>query len=429
MTPKQPRILVADDLPAIHDDYRKILAPRASSKVSLSGIADFAPNFALTSSPATDSLSPLQIDSVMQGEDAVQAVIQARAEGRPFALVFLDVRMPPGIDGVETAIRLRMVDPDLQIVLCTAYSDYSFAEISKRFKESDGLLILKKPFDPVEVQQITQALCRKWMLSVDNKTILANLEARVRQRTTELEHAKARLELALLGAEAANRAKTDFLHCISHELNTPLNGIMGAAAVIELSHDAESAELGRIVLESSERLNRLFSRILRYLTLGSAPCKISASMNMQGIVDAAVAPHLLVATRAGVPLIVDNRCPPLLCLNGEAQQLSQALDCLVENAVKFTTSGRIEVRLRTESDTVFVAEVMDTGPGITGQQLDKLYELFTPGDTRSNRKHEGVGIGLTFAKRVAEYFGGHLDFRNRQEGGSVFTLTLPCQLQ
>jgi signal transduction histidine kinase len=426
MMPKTPRILIADDLPAIHEDYRKILAPR-SPKVSLTGMADFAPRFAQASA-ATETLAPPQIDSVMQGEDAVQAVIKARDEGYPFALVFLDVRMPPGIDGVETAMRLRAVDPDLQIVLCTAYSDYSFMEISKRFKESDGLLILKKPFDPVEVQQISQALCRKWLLSIDNKAILENLEARVRQRTAELEHAKARLELALLGAEAANRAKTDFLQCISHELNTPLNGIMGAASVIELSSDAESAELGRIVHQSSERLNRLFSRILRYLTIGPTPCTTSQSMNMQVIVDAAVAPHLTAAIRAGIQLLVDNRCPPLLNLNGEAQQLSQALDCLVENAIKFTARGRIDVRLRVEEGTSFVAEVMDTGPGISGQQLDKLYELFSPGDTRTNRKHDGVGIGLTFSKRVAEYFGGRLEFRNRDEGGSVFTLTLPCSI-
>ncbi len=426
MTPKTPRILIADDLPAIHEDYRKILAPRAS-KVSLAGVANFAPNFA-PSSTASDSV-PLEIDSVMQGEDAVQAVIKARAEGAPYALVFLDVRMPPGIDGVETAMRLRAVDPELQIVLCTAYSDYSFIEISKRFKESDGLLILKKPFDPIEVQQISQTLCRKWLLSIDNRAILDSLETRIRQRTSELEHAKARLDLALLGAEAANRAKSDFLRCVSHELNTPLNGIMGAAAIIEHSSDVESAELGRIVLTSSQRLNRLFSRILRYLTIDSVPCRTPLCMNMQTIIDSAIAMHLPVAIRAGVQLLVDNQCPPSLCLNGEAQQLTQALDCLVENAVKFTTKGRIDVRLRTEGGTTFIAEIMDTGPGITGPKLEGLYELFAPGDTKPNRKHDGVGIGLTLAKRVAEYFGGRLEFRNREEGGSIFTLTLPCSQQ
>jgi len=423
MTPNHPRILIADDLPAIHEDYRKILAPRPALG-ALARMADFAPQFTLPAS--ADSSSPFQIDSVMQGEDAVQAVAQALAEGRPFSMVFLDVRMPPGIDGVETAMRLRKLDADLQIVLCTAYSDYSFSEISRRFKESDGLIILKKPFDPVEVQQLSQALCRKWQLLVENRAILENLETRVRQRTSELEHAKARLELALLKAEAANRAKTDFLHCISHELNTPLNGIMGAASVIELSSDTESAELGRIVLDSSERLNRLFSRILRYLTIDSVPCTVAMCIEVHGVVEAAVAPYRATAARAGVELAVINQCPPSVWLYGEPQQLSQALDCLVENAVKFTSRGRIEVRLHVENGN-FIAQVSDTGPGISGPQLTQLYDLFTTGDTRTNRRHEGIGMGLTFAKRVAEYFSGRLEFQNRDEGGCVFTLTLPCQ--
>lgn len=425
MTLNPPRILIADDLPAIHEDYRKILTPRPSLG-ALTRMTDFAPQFTLPGS--ADARAAFQIDSVMQGEDAVQAVAKARVEGRPFSMVFLDVRMPPGIDGVETAMRLREMDPDLQIVLCTAYSDYSFTEISRRFNESDGLIILKKPFDPVEVQQLSQALCRKWQLLVENKAILENLEARVSQRTSELEHAKARLELALLKAEAANRAKTDFLHCISHELNTPLNGIMGAASVIELSSDTESAELGRIVLDSSERLNRLFSRILRYLTIDAVPCTVSMCMEMSGIVEAAVAPYRAAAARAGVDLVVTDRCPPSVWLYGEPQQLSQALDCLVENAVKFTSRGRIELRLHVEGGT-FVAEVSDTGPGISGSQLTQLYELFTTGDTRTNRRHDGIGMGLTFAKRVAEYFGGRLEFQNREEGGCVFTLTLPCQVK
>lgn len=425
MTLNPPRILIADDLPAIHEDYRKILAPRPALG-ALARMTDFAPQFTLPAS--ADSRLPFQIDSVLQGEDAVQAVTQAIADGRPFSMVFLDVRMPPGIDGVETAMRLRKLDPDLQIVLCTAYSDYSFSEISRRFNESDGLIILKKPFDPVEVQQLSQALCRKWQLLIENRAILENLEARVRQRTSELEHAKARLELALLKAEAANRAKTDFLHCISHELNTPLNGIMGAASVIELSSDTESAELGRIVLDSSERLNRLFSRILRYLTIDSVPCTVAMCIEIHGVIEAAVAPYRATAARAGVELVVTNRCPPSVWLYGEPQQLTQALDCLVENAVKFTSRGRIELRLRVEEGH-FIAEVMDTGPGISGPQLTQLYDLFTTGDTRTNRRHEGIGMGLTFAKRVAEYFSGSLEFQNRDEGGCVFTLTLPCQMK
>ena len=416
------RILIADDLPAIHEDYRKILNPRAAS-ATVEGIADFAPHF---SPPSVSGLPPFQIDAVMQGEDAIRAVTQARADGHPFAMIFLDVRMPPGIDGVETAQRLRMLDPTLQVVLCTAYSDYSFTEIARRFQESDGLLILKKPFDPTEVQQLAHTLCRKWMLSAENKVLVETLEARVRQRTAELEQAKSDLEIALQRAEAASRTKTDFVRCVSHELNTPLNGIQGAASVIELSSDPEAAEMGRIMLESSERLNRLFSRILLYLEIDTQPSSERHLVQLSEVVEKGALAYRDRAIQKGVSFTLENGCPPALWFNADTLKLVNALGGLVENAVKFTEKGSIAVRLSAAPDGVFYAEVEDTGPGIPELQLNNLYELFTPGELHLRRSHEGIGIGLTLAKRIAQHMGGDLQHSNQKTGGSVFTLTLPC---
>lgn len=419
------RILIADDLPDIHEDYRKILTPRTSSVISVEGMADFAPHFTLAGKGAQ---TVFHLETVMQGDDAIQAVTRARAEGRPFAMVFLDVRMPPGIDGIETALRLREIDPALQIVLCTAYSDYSFTEISQRFKKSDGLLILKKPFDPAEVNQLAQTLCRKWTLSEENRKLVNDLEARVQQRTAELEGAKGKLEVALHRAEAASRAKSDFLRCVSHELNTPLNGILGVASVIELSTDPELVEMGALISESSERLNRLFTRILLYLEIDTVPCEIFHSTRMHELVEKAVAPHRAYAEAKGVSLQCENGCPPVLGLRGENRKLCQAVTCLVENAVKFTVRGRVDVRFGIEDDDRFVAEIRDTGPGIQEPQLTRLYELFSPGDLRSHRTHDGIGMGLPLARRIAEHMGGSIAHRNRKEGGSIFTLTLPCRL-
>jgi two-component system sensor histidine kinase/response regulator len=420
------RILIADDLPDIHEDYRKILTPRTSLVISVEGMADFAPHFTL---PTTGSQTPFQLETVMQGEDAIQAVTRARSEGRPFAMVFLDVRMPPGIDGIETAMRLREIDPSLQVVLCTAYSDYSFADISQRFKKSDGLLILKKPFDPAEVQQLAQTLCRKWTLSEENKKLVNDLESRVQLRTAELEGAKGKLEVALHRAEAASLAKTDFLRCVSHELNTPLNGILGVASMIELSTDPELVEMGSLISESSERLNRLFARILLYLEIDTVPCQTFHCISMPGLVEQAVLPHRAHAEAKGVSFQCENLCPPVLWLHGETLKLHQAVTCLVENAVKFTAHGQVDVRLSVRDSCCFVAEISDTGPGIEGPQLTRLYELFSPGDVRSHRSHDGIGMGLPLVRRIAEHMGGAIAHRNRADGGSVFTLTLPCKME
>lgn len=420
------RILIADDLPDIHEDYRKILMPRTSSVISVEGMADFAPHFTF---PGKGSQSSFQLETVMQGEDAIQAVTRARTEGRPFAMVFLDVRMPPGIDGVETAIRLRDIDPALQVVLCTAYSDYSFADISQRFKKSDNLLILKKPFDPVEVHQLAQTLCRKWTLSEENRKLVNDLESRVQLRTAELEGAKGKLEVALDRAEAASRAKSEFLRCVSHELNTPLNGILGASSVIELSTDPELVEMGSLISESSERLNRLFTRILLYLEIDTVPCETFHCIRMNELVEQAVSPHRVRAESKGVSFQCENLCPSVLWFHGDDRKLLQALTCLVENAVKFTARGQVNVRLSVRDNGCFVAEIRDTGPGIQEPQLTRLYDLFSPGDVRSHRGHEGIGMGLPLTRRVAEYMGGTIAHRNRASGGSLFTLTLPCQLE
>ena len=110
-------------------------------------------------------------------------VKQSLAESRPFAMAFLDVRMPPGWDGVETAARLWEVCPDLQIVICTAYSDYSWDEMRARLDQPDSLVILKKPFDNVEVQQLAHAMTKKWLLNHQARLQLSELERMVEERT------------------------------------------------------------------------------------------------------------------------------------------------------------------------------------------------------------------------------------------------------
>ncbi|HWY29682.1 MAG TPA: response regulator, partial [Candidatus Acidoferrum sp.] len=117
------RILIVDDTAAIHEDFKKILmrSEPAGNEFELADATLFgSPNNG--SAPDSD----FEITSVYQGEDAVVAVREAVKAGRPFAMAFVDVRMPPGMDGIETTEQLLQVDPDLQIILCTAYSDHSW---------------------------------------------------------------------------------------------------------------------------------------------------------------------------------------------------------------------------------------------------------------------------------------------------------------
>jgi PAS domain S-box-containing protein len=136
------------------------------------------------------------LDSAYQGNEALNLVQRALAEGRPYAVAFVDVRMPPGWDGIETIERLWAIDPDLQIVICTAYADYSWEDLAHRLGESDSVVILKKPFDNIEVLQLADALAKKWLLTRQLRQRVADLDQRVQERGQQLRLQGAALESA-----------------------------------------------------------------------------------------------------------------------------------------------------------------------------------------------------------------------------------------
>ncbi len=140
--PTNHRLLVIDDNRAIHEDFRKIFAPGASepSSIELSEIA------LLGGSPVPAAGPGFEIDSAFQGEEGWHLVVASLKEGRPYAAAFVDVRMPPGWDGVETVEKIWEIDPDIQIVICTAYSDYSWDEMIAKVGQSDRLVILAANF-------------------------------------------------------------------------------------------------------------------------------------------------------------------------------------------------------------------------------------------------------------------------------------------
>jgi diguanylate cyclase (GGDEF)-like protein/PAS domain S-box-containing protein len=182
---KNRRILIVDDNQAIHSDFRKILAARADAAA-----LDFAEAEILgAATPVADASQSevFDLDSAYQGQEAWEKVKAAVASGNRYAMAFVDMRMPPGWDGVETITKIWEVDSDIQVVICTAYSDYSWEEIIKKLGNVDRLLILKKPFDTVEVCQLAYALTQKWHLAKHAHLKLNQLQAMVQQQTSILQ--------------------------------------------------------------------------------------------------------------------------------------------------------------------------------------------------------------------------------------------------
>jgi CheY-like chemotaxis protein len=165
------RILIVDDNTSIHDDFREVLCPDqvGSSKTQDLEAALFG------TETQKEVCEAFELDSAFQGQEALEMVRESLAEQRPYAMAFVDVRMPPGWDGIETIARIWEVYPALQVVVCTAYADYSWEEMRTRVGQPDSLVILKKPFDNIEVQQLAHALTKKWWLNRQSELQLSQL--------------------------------------------------------------------------------------------------------------------------------------------------------------------------------------------------------------------------------------------------------------
>jgi PAS domain S-box-containing protein len=190
------RVLIVDDNKSIHGDLNKILIGEDSGSTDLQGDEELL--FEKTQIRGAH----FEIDSAYQGQEGLALMSRAVAEGRPYALAFVDVRMPPGWDGVQTILHLWKTYPDLQVVICTAYSDYSWTDIIRDLGHSDSLVILKKPFDNIEVIQLAHALTKKWTVSREAQAKRQDLENRVLERTAELARTNQALE-----AEIRDRAR------------------------------------------------------------------------------------------------------------------------------------------------------------------------------------------------------------------------------
>jgi len=185
------RILIVDDNRSIHEDFEKILGGSAANDRGDLGALE-AELFGGNAEEASEER--FELDSAYQGEEALQKVKLARERQQPYALLFVDVRMPPGLDGIQTTARLLEQDPEVGIVICSAYSDHSWEEMTSAFGTTDRVLILKKPFDTVEVRQLAHALQRRWELARVAALRVEDLTAIIDSQTRELKAANEALK-------------------------------------------------------------------------------------------------------------------------------------------------------------------------------------------------------------------------------------------
>jgi signal transduction histidine kinase len=253
------------------------------------------------------------------------------------------------------------------------------------------------------------------------------VSAELEEANVHLQEASMEAEVARDEAQAANRAKSDFLAVMSHELRTPLNAIGGYTEIMEIGiygpvTERQKEALGRIA-RSQQMLLGLINDVLNFAKLDAGQVQYRMTdvplQDALSPVEALVAPQL-----EGKRQVYRFQCASSLMVRADRDKLQQVVLNLLSNAVKFTPEeGIITLACRDDGDFACV-EVSDTGPGIASERLEAVFDPFVQVDRALNRPHEGVGLGLAISRDLAQGMGGTLTVRSTPGKGSVFTLRL-----
>jgi|GEM_PF-1450202 len=461
--PSNSRILIVDDNEAIHHDFRLILdrSARVARQASLDDLER-----ELTGGPAAPAPAAqpaYELCFAHQGEDAVRAAADARRADRPFACAFVDIRMPPGIDGIETVAQMWKFQPELEVVLCSAYSDYSWEDISRRLDPGDRLLVLRKPFDPMEVRQLAACLsekARRGAMLADRlrdleSQVMVEVEARVAERTRHEEEQRRSRRLGALGQLAAG---------IAHEINTPtqftssnleylaeilpalteaievqrtcLAGIAtGELTIAQALARADKLAIGEALAEAPKaiadartgvaRISQVVQSVRSHAHLRDAEGLVAVDVNAQvrSALDLARNEYKhdadAVVELAEVPAVM-----------GDASDLCLAIVNLIVNAAHAIRDqrgagggrGTLTVTTRRAADQVEIA-VRDTGGGIPPAIRERVFEPFFT----TKPMGQGTGQGLSIARAtIVERHRGSLRFETETGKGTTFVIGLPA---
>jgi two-component system NtrC family sensor kinase len=459
MSSNSPKVLIVDDNEAIHNDFRRILGRNSESTESLDELERMLGGAPI---PTAANGPTFELVSAHQGEEAVKLVSAARIEDRPYSVAFVDIRMPPGIDGIETIARMWACQPELEVVLCSAYSDYSWEDISNRLRPGDRLVVLRKPFDPIEVRQLAACLSEKWARgrALDDQlhnlqaTVAREVEARLKERERHEEEQRRMRRLEALGRLAAG---------LAHEINTPTQfaasnleclaelcgsvaealaaqrAIIGKLAAGEIrGGDACTAadalgyaelvdEIPRAIADSRtglSRISRIVHSVRSHAHLRDRECLAPLDINDQIKAALELARNEYkydadVVTELGaIPLVLGD--PGDLCL-AILNLVVNASHAIRDKRTGHGPRGTIKVSTRCEGDRVEIA-VADSGNGIPPEVRDRVFEPFFT----TKPLGQGTGQGLAICRAtIVERHRGTLRFDTEVGKGTVFTIGLP----
>jgi signal transduction histidine kinase len=399
-----------DDMPSIHEDFRKVLTP-------VSGSASLDEAEGVLFGSAVSKRAAFELDCASSGEEGLRLLRAAQLEGRPYALAFVDMRMPAGWDGVRTIEELWREDVQLQVVICTAYSDNPLEQALSRLGSPDRLLVLKKPFDPIEVTQMAHALVAKRRLAHQAADHLANLEQIVREvqdASGELRRRNLQLETAASNVSQSLRSPMIAIGMLSNLLSQELRGHRGDKVAGYLAQLRDG-------VRSGEQL-------------------IKGVLSLVDIAVADLAGESLDLSEMGRELVAElqNEYPGRqvsvsvqdgLRAWGDRNLVRLATRHLLDNAWKFTgrqKSAAVTLGANLDADGETVFFVRDSGCGFDASRAGNLFKKFQR--LHDTAEFPGGGVGLVAVGRIVERHAGQVWADSRPEQGTTVYFTLPMPL-
>jgi two-component system NtrC family sensor kinase len=420
---KNNRILIVDDNPSIHEDFQKIFIDRINRvNPSLDKLSSAI--FGEEESSLKSNLK-FELDFAFQGKEAYEKVVASLKNNTPYSMAFMDVRMPPGWDGIETIKKIWEVDSRIQMVICTAYSDYSWVQILETIEHSESLLILKKPFESMEVLQMAYSLTTRWSLARQVELKGEELEALIKLRTNELNEKTKTLyeteKLASVGVLAGG---------VAHEFNNINAVVLGftEVALMNKSIDAKSREYFEKIKTAGLRGKKITKNLLLFAGKGVFDKKNVNLKDLVGIVitllqkEASFENVIITKEFENIPMIkIDQGMITQVLLN----LLKNALEAMAEMEVK-----NLNIKGYFDKEWVYIA-IADSGSGIPNETLKNIFDPFystkgpySKGDTHQ-AKFQGTGLGLSVSHAIVASHNGDIDVQSIENQGSVFTIKLP----
>lgn len=355
------------------------------------------------------------------------AIAFAQLEKQPCDAIITDVMMP-GEDGISFLARVHERWPEIPVIIMTGYAQLQMAVNAIKNGAFD---FVHKPFDFGYLRKIVERAVRHSALVHMEKNYRADLERALSKRTEELKSSMLELEYARSAMLKSVTEKNDFLATISHEMRTPMNGVVGALDLLadELTDSTAQGYLA-MARESADRMVALVDEMLSF----------GVSRSKNGV----VAHNNLIELHAFFDS-VHKRYQPSFSAKGLAfdlslvaglpqhvwtdqEHLEKLINIIIENSLKFTHHGGSSIAVSAETsadgEQLLTIAVCDTGIGIPDGMLEKIFEPFVQGDGSFTREYEGVGLGLSIARQIAQILNGTVHAEHGADGGSRFVISL-----